>query len=52
MDFAQSVANDLRVDLPKAIVLDVGLLENNTWAVIEANGAWDQESTTVIRVLF
>ena len=38
--FAQQVAADERMDLPRAIALDVGIIAGRGWAVVEANGAW------------
>ncbi|MCI0378186.1 MAG: ATP-grasp domain-containing protein [Gemmataceae bacterium] len=38
--FAQKVASDPAVELPPAVVVDVGIIENRGWAVIEANAAW------------
>jgi hypothetical protein len=38
--FATEVACDATTNTPAAIVLDVGLLGDNQWAVVEANGAW------------
>jgi hypothetical protein len=38
--FAQKVLDDPRIQLPPAVVLDVGLLSTGHWAVIETNAAW------------
>ncbi len=38
--FAQLVANDSRVALAESAVIDVGLIANAGWAVIEQNAAW------------
>ena len=38
--FAQMVCNETSIELPESFVIDVGLLENNTWAVIEFNPTW------------
>jgi hypothetical protein len=38
--FAESVAADPKVTLPRAVVLDVGKIAGRGWAVVEANGAW------------
>jgi hypothetical protein len=38
--FATAVLRDSRVSLPPAIVLDVGVVRGEGWAVIEANAAW------------
>lgn len=37
--FAERVVQEV-VDTPRAIVIDVGLIEGRGWAVVEANGAW------------
>jgi ATP-grasp domain-containing protein len=38
--FAQAVVSDDSVDLPPAVVMDVGIIQGRGWAVIEANAAW------------
>jgi hypothetical protein len=38
--FADSVLSDRRVDLPYACVLDVGVIADRGWAVVELNAAW------------
>lgn len=38
--FAQGVVSDNSVDLPPAVVMDVGIINGRGWAVIEANAAW------------
>ena len=38
--FLYELLGDARVDLPKATVVDVGLIEGRGWACIEQNGAW------------
>jgi hypothetical protein len=38
--FAETVLADSTVHLPPAVVLDVGMIENRGWAVIEANAPW------------
>jgi hypothetical protein len=38
--FAESVLSDCRVRVPRAIVLDVGVIKGAGWAVVEANAAW------------
>lgn len=38
--FTQTVVDTMGDDQPLGYVLDVALLANNTWAVIEANPAW------------
>ena len=37
---AERVLADSRVSTPRAIVLDIGLMNEDRWAVIEANAAW------------
>lgn len=38
--FVNRLLDDNRVKLPRAIALDVGLIQGEGWAVVEANGAW------------
>lgn len=38
--FVQAVLSDSRVDLPRATVLDVGVITGRGWAVVEQNAAW------------
>jgi ATP-grasp domain, R2K clade family 2 len=38
--FAERVLDDARIDIPKATVLDVGVIEGRGWAVVEQNAAW------------
>jgi hypothetical protein len=38
--FAEMILADLTVRLPPAVALDVGIIENRGWAVVEANAAW------------
>jgi hypothetical protein len=38
--FAERVLRDVRITIPRAIVLDVGLIVDRGWAVVEANAAW------------
>ncbi len=38
--FANRVLADDRIYLPRATVLDFGLIQNRGWAVVESNGAW------------
>lgn len=40
LDFVDQVLDEQTVDLPPAVVVDVGIIENRGWAVIEANAAW------------
>ena len=37
---AEFVLADSRVTTPRAIVIDVGFMNEESWAVIEANSAW------------
>lgn len=39
-EFIQQVLSDSRIEIPPAIVLDVGIIEGRGWAVIESNAAW------------
>jgi hypothetical protein len=55
-DFLEKMLQDSNVKLPPALVIDVGLLSNQTWAVVEANAAWasglcDCDSEGVLEVL-
>lgn len=38
--FLQRVLSDHRVQLPRAIVMDVGTIAGRGWAVVEVNAAW------------
>jgi hypothetical protein len=38
--FVSRLLNDPRVELPCAIVVDVGVIEGRGWACVEANGVW------------
>ena len=38
--YAQQVLADAMVHMPRAFVLDVGIIEGQGWAVIEGNAAW------------
>jgi hypothetical protein len=38
--FVQAVLADRRMDLPRATVLDVGVIVDRGWAVVEQNAAW------------
>jgi hypothetical protein len=40
LEFVRSVLADPRVDLPRATVLDVGVIAGRGWAVVEQNAAW------------
>jgi hypothetical protein len=39
-EFAAAILRDRRAPLPPAVVLDVGLIRHEGWAVVEANAAW------------
>ena len=39
-EFVLSVLADRRVDLPRAAVVDVGVIAGRGWAVVEQNSAW------------
>jgi hypothetical protein len=39
-EFATAVLQDPRASLPSAVVLDVGVIRGEGWAVVEANAAW------------
>jgi|SRR5579884_307139 len=38
--FVRAVLSDMQVDLPRAAVLDVGVIAGRGWAVVEQNAAW------------
>jgi hypothetical protein len=38
--FAAAILRDPRASLPPAVVLDVGVIRGEGWAVVEANAAW------------
>lgn len=40
LSFAQSLLDDPNIQYPPAFVLDVGKIEGQSWAVIEANECW------------
>jgi hypothetical protein len=40
LEFADRVLADERVSLPSATVMDVGLIRDRGWAIVELNGAW------------
>lgn len=40
VNFAERLLHDERVDVPRAIVIDVGTIVGCGWAVVEANAAW------------
>jgi hypothetical protein len=39
-EYAERLLADCRVDAPRAVVIDVGVIAGKGWAVIEANAAW------------
>ena len=39
-NFVEEVLRDIRVEIPKATVIDVGYITGKGWAVIEQNAAW------------
>jgi hypothetical protein len=40
LGFAETLLADSRVPVPPALVLDVGMIHDRGWAVVEANAAW------------
>lgn len=40
LDFCKKVLADLRVDMPRAVVMDVGVITGRGWSVVELNAAW------------
>lgn len=40
LDFVKQVLTDTRIELPTAAVLDVGVIKDRGWAVVEQNAAW------------
>ncbi len=40
LSFAATLLADARVDVPDAVVLDVGLIRDRGWAAVELNPAW------------
>jgi ATP-grasp domain, R2K clade family 2 len=40
IEFARQVASQTKLELPRSVVLDVGLVESGKWAVIEFNPVW------------
>ncbi len=40
VQFCQRFLSDPSVDVPDAAVVDVGIIENHGWAVVECNAAW------------
>lgn len=54
--FLRPFLADPRVELPRAVVVDVGVIEGRGWAVVEANSAWGSglygcDPTQVLQVL-
>jgi hypothetical protein len=38
--FTRRLLEDVRIDFPRAFVLDVGVIRDRGWAVVELNAAW------------
>lgn len=38
--FAEAVLGDRRVEIPRAVVMDIGVVRGRGWAVVELNAAW------------
>lgn len=38
--FGRTILSDKSVELPRSVVLDVGVITDRGWAVVEANSAW------------
>ena len=54
--FCEQVLADKRIQLPRAVVLDVGYIRNVGWSVVEANaavmsGIYDCDPIVVLEVL-
>ena len=54
--FVSRVLGDTRVDIPRAVVMDAGVIWDRGWAVVELNSAWGSglygsEETKVLEVL-
>lgn len=39
-EFARRIVSDNSIELPRAVVIDVGRISGRGWAVVEANAAW------------
>ncbi len=39
-DFVKEVLRHPEVELPPAVVIDVGMIEQRGWAIVEANPCW------------
>lgn len=39
-EFVETLLADDAVELPRAVVLDVGIIQGRGWAIVEANAAW------------
>jgi len=55
-DFLEILLEDVTVDIPPAVVIDVGHIRGRGWAVVEANPAWasglyDCDPVAVLQVL-
>jgi len=40
IEYVQTILADGRIDLPRATVLDVGVIRDRGWAIVEQNAAW------------
>jgi hypothetical protein len=40
LEFAQKMLVDSRIDMPQAVVIDIGQIKGRGWAIVEANEAW------------
>ena len=54
--FVERILADVRVPLPRAVVMDVGVIRGRGWAVVELNAAWGSgiygcDPTEVLKVL-
>jgi hypothetical protein len=57
VEFCYSFLSDLKVSVPDACVVDVGMIQGKGWAVIECNAAWSSgiygcDGAAVLPVLF
>src|SRR5262245_18503806 len=56
LEFAGQVLADRRIELPPSVVVDIGVITNRGWAVVEANASWGSgiygcEAAKVLEVL-
>lgn len=49
VQFVNRVLHDPRVAVPRATVVDVGVLQHSGWAVVELNAAWGAASMAVMQ---